>query len=162
MSIMRKPFEISCATQLAYQSLCFLLLDSIFVGIILSKHRPLADCTDEQADSCLFMKTIEFSHKVAHIYLFVLPFWVSCSSVVVFSSVCKRKITQDKNIAKSEQSSHTPGGIHQRPYHFNWKEGKNQQLKELISNMWLNFLYTVQLVISDVCTKFQNSRSSRS
>ena len=26
--------------------------------------------------------------------------------------------------------------------------------------MWLNFLYTVQLVISDVCTKFQNSRSS--
>ena len=28
--------------------------------------------------------------------------------------------------------------------------------------MWLNFLYTVQLVISDVCTKFQNSRSSNS
>ena len=26
------------------------------------------------------------------------------------------------NIAKSEQSSHTPGGSHQRPYHFNWKE----------------------------------------
>ena len=26
--------------------------------------------------------------------------------------------------------------------------------------MWLNFLYTVQLLISDVCTKFQNSRSS--
>ena len=34
--------------------------------------------------------------------------------------------------------------------------------KELISNLWLNFLYTVQLVISDVCTKFQNSRSSSS
>ena len=29
-------------------------------------------------------------------------------------------------------------------------------------NMWLIFLYTVQLVISDVCTKFQNSRSSSS
>ena len=29
---------------------------------------------------------------------------------------------QMKNIAKSEQSSHTPGGSHQRPYHFNWKE----------------------------------------
>ena len=28
--------------------------------------------------------------------------------------------------------------------------------------MWLNFLYTVELVISDVCTKFQNSRSSSS
>ena len=26
--------------------------------------------------------------------------------------------------------------------------------------MWLNFLYTVQLLKSDVCTKFQNSRSS--
>ena len=31
------------------------------------------------------------------------------------------------------------------------------------NNMWLIFfLYTVQLVISDVCTKFQNSRSSSS
>ena len=28
--------------------------------------------------------------------------------------------------------------------------------------MWLNFIYTVQLLISDVCTKFQNSRSSSS
>ena len=28
--------------------------------------------------------------------------------------------------------------------------------------MWLHFLYTVQLLISDVCTKFQNSRSSSS
>ena len=28
--------------------------------------------------------------------------------------------------------------------------------------MWLNLLHTVQLVISDVCTKFQNSRSSSS
>ena len=35
-------------------------------------------------------------------------------------------------------------------------------IKGLISNMWLNFLYTVQLLISDVCTKFQNSRSSSS
>ena len=30
------------------------------------------------------------------------------------------------------------------------------------NNMLLIFLYTVQLVISDVCTKFQNSRSSTS
>ena len=28
------------------------------------------------------------------------------------------------NIAKSEQSSHTPSGSHHRPYHFNWKERK--------------------------------------
>ena len=26
------------------------------------------------------------------------------------------------NIAKSEKSSHTPGGCHHRPYQFNWKE----------------------------------------
>ena len=43
--------------------------------------------------------------------------------------------------------------------HFNWKE---KWIKRLISNTWLNFLYTVQLLISDVCTKFQNSRSSSS
>ena len=30
------------------------------------------------------------------------------------------------------------------------------------NNMWLLFSYTVQLVISDVCTKFQSSRSSSS
>ena len=28
------------------------------------------------------------------------------------------------NIANSEQSSHTPGGSHHRPYLFNWKERK--------------------------------------
>ena len=28
------------------------------------------------------------------------------------------------NIAKSEQSSHTPGGSHHRPYHFNLLERK--------------------------------------
>ena len=28
------------------------------------------------------------------------------------------------NIAKSEQSSHTPGGSHHRPYHFNVMERK--------------------------------------
>ena len=69
----------------------------------------------------------------------------------------------EENIAKSEQSSHTPGSNHQRPYHFNSLERKkNAQIKGLISNMWLNFLYTAQLVISDVCTNFQNSRSSSS
>ena len=60
------------------------------------------------------------------------------------------------NIARSEQSSHTPGGSHQMPYHFNWKEtlinkGTDKQYVA-------EFLYTVKLVISDVCTKFQNSR----
>ena len=35
-----------------------------------------------------------------------------------------RNIEKEENIAKSEQSSHTPGGSHQRPYHFNWKERK--------------------------------------
>ena len=37
---------------------------------------------------------------------------------------------------------------------------KNEQIKGLISNMWLNLEYTVQLVIPDVCTKFQDPRSS--
>ena len=41
-----------------------------------------------------------------------------------------------QNIAKSEQSSHTPGGSHQRPYHFKSLEGKkNAQIKGLISNV---------------------------
>ena len=58
------------------------------------------------------------------------------------------------NIAKSEQSSHTPGGSHQRPYHLNLLE-RNKKW----TNIWLILLYMVQLVISDVCTKFQNPRS---
>ena len=59
-----------------------------------------------------------------------------------------------KNIAKSEQSSHTPAvAIRGNTTLFGKRE--NQQIKELISSMWLNFLYTVQLVISDVCTKFK-------
>ena len=33
---------------------------------------------------------------------------------------------------------------------------KKGQIKGLISNMWLILLYTVQPVIPDVCTKFQN------
>ena len=40
------------------------------------------------------------------------------------SSLPARMRMIDSNIAKSEQSSHTPGGSHQRSYHFNWKEGK--------------------------------------
>ena len=39
---------------------------------------------------------------------------------------------------------------------------KNGQIKELISHMWLILLYTAQHVILDVCTKFQNPRSSSS
>ena len=39
---------------------------------------------------------------------------------------------------------------------------KKGQIKELISHMWLILSYTVQPVIPDVCTKFQNPRSSSS
>ena len=35
-------------------------------------------------------------------------------------------------------------------------------IKGLISNMWLILLYTVKIVINDVCTKFQNPRSNSS
>ena len=39
---------------------------------------------------------------------------------------------------------------------------KNVQIHELISNMWLILCYTVQLVITKLCTKFQDPRSSSS
>ena len=39
---------------------------------------------------------------------------------------------------------------------------KKGQIKGLISHMWLILLYTVKPVIPDVCTKFQNPRSSSS
>ena len=39
---------------------------------------------------------------------------------------------------------------------------KNGQIQELISNMRLILSYTVQLVIPNVCTKFQNPKSSNS
>ena len=39
---------------------------------------------------------------------------------------------------------------------------KKGKIKGLISHMWLIFEYTVQPVIPDVCTKFQNPRSSSS
>ena len=42
------------------------------------------------------------------------------------------------------------------------KRKKKGQIKGLISHMWLILLYTVQPVIPDVCTKFQNPRSSSS
>ena len=52
------------------------------------------------------------------------------------------------NTAKSEQSSHTPGSSHQRPYNFNSLERKkNGKIKGLISNMWLILLYTVHRYI---------------
>ena len=44
-----------------------------------------------------------------------------------------------------------------------WKERKKKgQIKALISHMWLILLYTVRPIIPDVCTKFQNPRSSSS
>ena len=56
-----------------------------------------------------------------------------------------------------------PGGSHQRPYHFNLVERKKTgKIKGLLRNMWLILLYIVQLVISDVCAKFQNTMSSSS
>ena len=44
------------------------------------------------------------------------------------------------------------------------KKGKwiNKGTDRLISHMWLILSYTIQLVMSDVCTKFQNPRHSNS
>ena len=39
---------------------------------------------------------------------------------------------------------------------------KHGQIKGLISRIWLILYYTVQPVIPDVCTKFQNPKSSSS
>ena len=39
---------------------------------------------------------------------------------------------------------------------------KNEQIKGLISSMWLILQYIVQHVITKLCTKFQDSRSSSS
>ena len=50
-----------------------------------------------------------------------------------------------------------PGGSYQRPYQFYLlKKRKNGQIEGLISNMWLVLLYTVQLTITKLCTKFQD------
>ena len=44
---------------------------------------------------------------------------------------------------------------------FRWRERKlKKQTKELISNMWLFFCYTTQLITIKLCTKFQNPKSS--
>ena len=37
---------------------------------------------------------------------------------------------------------------------------KNEQIKGLISNMWLFFCYTIQLIAIKLCTKFQNPNPS--
>ena len=39
-------------------------------------------------------------------------------------------------------------------------ERENEQIKGLISNMWLFFCYTIQLITIKLCTKFQNPKSS--
>ena len=39
-------------------------------------------------------------------------------------------------------------------------EKENRQIQEVISNKWLILCYTVQLVIPNVSTKFQNPKSS--
>ena len=43
---------------------------------------------------------------------------------------------------------------------FHWRERKNEQIKGLISNMWLSFRYTIELITIKLCTKFQNPNSS--
>ena len=43
---------------------------------------------------------------------------------------------------------------------FHWRERKNEYIKGLISNMWLFFCYTIQLITIKLCTKFQNPNSS--
>ena len=42
---------------------------------------------------------------------------------------------------------------------FHWRK-KNEQIKGLISNMWLFFCYTIQLITIKLCTKFQNPNPS--
>ena len=42
------------------------------------------------------------------------------------------------------------------------KRKKNRQIKGLISHMWLILYHTAQPVMPDICTKFQNPRSSSS
>ena len=37
---------------------------------------------------------------------------------------------------------------------------ENEQIKGLISNMWLFYCYTIQLITIKLCTKFQNPKSS--
>ena len=44
----------------------------------------------------------------------------------------------------------------------NFVRKKNGQIKGLISHMWLILCYTVQLVITKLCTKFQDPWSSSS
>ena len=47
------------------------------------------------------------------------------SGSTIFSIITLWKLSVAmENIAKSEQSSHTPGRSHQRPFHFDWKERK--------------------------------------
>ena len=59
-------------------------------------------------------KLIDFDGQISDGYL--------CSKQHNFL-ICEQIL----NIAKSEQSSHTPGSSHQRPYFFNWKERKMEK-----------------------------------
>ena len=43
---------------------------------------------------------------------------------------------------------------------FQLERKKNEQIKGLISNMWLFFCYTIQLITIKLCTKFQNPNSN--
>ena len=40
------------------------------------------------------------------------------------------------------------------------REKENEQIKGLISNMWLFFCYAIQLITIKLCTKFQNPYSN--
>ena len=48
--------------------------------------------------------------------------------------------------------------IFDRNFHIERK--KNEQIKGLISNMWLFSCYTIQLITIKLCTKFQNPNPS--
>ena len=65
-------------------------------------------------------------------------------------------------MANSEQSSHTPGGSHHRPYHFNLLERKKNWTNKGTDKQYVadSFIYLLELVIYEVCTEFQNPRSS--
>ena len=67
--------------------------------------------------------------------------------------------TLSENIAKSEQSSHTPGGSHHRrlrSYHFNFLESKkNSTNKGTDKQMWLILLYIIEIVINEVLPSFK-------
>ena len=67
-------------------------------------------------------------------------------------NIHRNRIFCNKNIAKVSKA-HIPRAVAIRGHTTLIGKKKKGQITVLISNMWLILLYTVQLVISDVCTK---------